>query len=83
LSRNHITNDQYIGTTAKDRSSDNHIGGCNPFAVTLKAQVEYADTFYWKIGNEAELYGENPSYIFDQTGRYYIRLYVGGPGTGR
>jgi PKD repeat protein len=66
----------------KDRSSDNHIGGCNPFAVTLKAQVEYADTFYWKIGNEAELYGENPSYIFDQTGRYYIRLYVGGPGTG-
>jgi PKD repeat protein len=59
-----------------------HLGGCNPFGVNFDANVAYADTFLWKFGDfDASSNEENPSYIYDRPGRYYVELYVGGPGT--
>ncbi|NJO90876.1 MAG: PKD domain-containing protein, partial [Chloroflexia bacterium] len=66
----------------KDRSTNNHFGGCNPYAFNFKAEVAYADTFLWEFGDfEASSNEEDPSYIYDRTGRFYIDLWAGGPGT--
>jgi len=59
-----------------------HLGGCEIFTAKLRANVEYADTFHWDLGDhDATSSLENPTYPYDAPGRYYADLYAGGPGT--
>ncbi len=71
-----------VAPEPEDKSTENRFGGCNPFAMNFEAKVAYADTFLWKFGDfEASSNLENPSYIYDRTGRFYVDLWAGGPGT--
>ena len=58
--------------------------GCAPLTVNFLANVDYADGYYWEFGDIA-LGGdggssllENPQYIYDYPGKYYVKLFATG-----
>jgi gliding motility-associated-like protein len=55
--------------------------GCDPYALNFITATEYADRWYWDLGDGSSSYEREPSVIYDNPGQYIVTLYAWGPGS--
>lgn len=54
--------------------------GCAPFSVDFSNSSLYGDDYEWTFGDGGTSSNENPTYIFDYPGKYFVKLKTIGPG---
>jgi len=54
--------------------SSNSVSGCNPLKVDFINKSQKANSFLWKLGNGNESTLENPSAVYNISGKYTITL---------
>lgn len=54
--------------------------GCPPFVVQFNNQTLYGMDFFWDFGDGSTSTEENPEHVFEDPGRYLVKLVVEGEG---